>query len=88
MSARTVLPPPVEFIRLRRVNPDFAIANVRIPGVHLQSIRVALQRNGSLLITAPTVADRNGRPWPCFSMQPGTQEPVEAAIVQLWEASL
>ena len=35
-----------------------------------------------------TVGDRSGRPWPCFSMQPGTQEPVEAAIVQLWEASL
>ncbi len=35
-----------------------------------------------------TVGDRNGRPWPCFSMQPGPQEPVEAAIVQPWEASL
>jgi hypothetical protein len=61
MSAGTLLPHPVELIRLHRVSPTFAFADVRIPGVHLRSIGVAQQPSGALRIT-PTQRRRWGRP--------------------------
>ena len=87
MNAPTsVLPHPVELIRMRRISPDFAYADVRLPGVHLRNIAVALQRNGTLLITPPSTTGRDGRLWACYSLQPGVREAVEAAITQSWEA--
>ena len=66
MNAPTsVLPHPVELIRMRRISPDFAYADVRLPGVHLRNIAVPLQRNGTLSITPPSATGRDGRLWAC-----------------------
>ena len=86
MSAGALLPHPVEPIRLHRVSPTFAFADVR-SGVHLRSIGVGQQPSGALRITPPSTTGRDGRLWPCFALQPGTREAVDAAIAQVWEAS-
>lgn len=86
MSARTLLPHPVEMIRLHRISAIFAFVDVRIPGVHLRNISVA-QLNGALRITPPSTTGRDGRLRPCFALQPGVREAVEQAIHEAWNAS-
>jgi hypothetical protein len=87
MSAGTLLPHPVELIRLHRVSSTFAFVDARIPGVHLGNIGVAQQPSGALRITPPNATGRNGRLWPCFALQPGVREAVEQAIREAWDAS-
>ncbi len=87
MSARTLLPHPVEMIRLHRVSSTFAYVDARILGVHLRSIGVEQQPSGALRITPPSTAGRDGRLWPCFALQPGVREAVEQAIREACDAS-
>ncbi len=79
--------PLVERVSLRRVSPGLGFVDVRLPAVHLCSLRVEQQRDGTLAITPPTQADRNGRPWPLYALQPGTREAVEAAVRDVWARS-
>jgi hypothetical protein len=78
------LPPPVELCRIRRVSPTLGFASVRLPGVLLNSLQIQVQYDGGLRISPPSTADRNGVPWPCYSLQPGTKEIVEMAIAAVW----
>ena len=77
---------PVERIVLKRVSPDLAFADVRLPGVNLTGLRVENGLSG-LRITPPTRADRQGREWPIYALQPGTREAVEASIREAWSRS-
>lgn len=82
--ATTALPAGIELVQLHRVSPALGFAAVRLPGVLLSGLRVELRRDGSLSVSAPVRTDRNGRPWPIYSIQPGWREAVEAAIGNLW----
>ena len=79
------LPAPVELVRLNRINAEFGFAAVRLPGVMLHGIAVRQAPDGDLRITCPSTADRTGKRWPSFSLQPGTREAVETAIRACWD---
>lgn len=76
----------IERIVLKRVSADLAFADVRLPGVNLTGLRVEKDIAG-LRITPPTRADRQGREWPIYALQPGTREAVEASIREAWSRS-
>jgi hypothetical protein len=77
----------VERVTLRRINPTFGIADVRLAAVHLRGMRVRERSDGSLEITAPVETGRDGRTWPTYYLQPGARESVEAEIAAIWARS-
>ncbi len=77
--------PAVERIRLHRVSPSLVFADVRIPGVHLHRLKCERKTGGDLKISAPTRTDGTGRTWPCYSLQPGVREAVQAAVLTAWD---
>ncbi len=77
----------VERIRLRRVSPTLAFAEVRLPGVNLHGLRVEQRPGGSLTIQAPERQDSAGRTWPVYALQPSTREAVLAEVERLWDVS-
>jgi hypothetical protein len=87
MSVPARLPHPIETVRLHRIGADFAFASVRLPGVMLNGLQVRVQPDGELRITPPSTPDKSGRMWPCFTLQPGVREAVEASIAVVWARS-
>jgi hypothetical protein len=79
--------PTIERVRLRKLSPTLAFADVRLAEVNLHGMRVELDAGGGLKITAPVRTDARGREWPSFSLQPGVREEVHRAIASLWSAS-
>jgi hypothetical protein len=85
--ARLPLPQGIETVRLRKIAPDFAYCDVRLPAVHLLNLNVKRLASGGFRISPPSAPDREGKPWPSYHLQPGTKEAVEAAICAVWEQS-
>lgn len=77
----------IERISFRRVAPGLGFADVRLPDVNLRDLKVERTGNGALRITPPARTDDLGRKWPCYALQPGTREAVEAEIATLWAQS-
>lgn len=74
----------LERVRLVRVSPVLAFAEVRLPAVNLSGLRVQIDTCGELAFSAPDRRDKNGRVWPIYSLQPGAREDIEAEIARLW----
>jgi hypothetical protein len=75
----------IERITLRRITPRLGFADVRLTHVHLCDLRVEQRGTGGLQISPPVRTDGKGRRWPCYALQPGTREAIEAEIAVLWE---
>lgn len=74
----------VERVRLVRVSPTLAYADVRLAQVHLCALRVEVDGRGELRLIAPVLQVRQGQPRPAYCLQPGAAEAVAQAIRELW----
>ncbi len=80
----TPSPALVQRVRLVRVSPTLAFAEVRLDAVNLTGLRVELGGCGELRLTPPMLQGRQGQPRPAYALQPGAAEAIQAAIAELW----
>jgi hypothetical protein len=79
-------PDLVERVRLVRVSPTLAFAEVRFFPVNLFSLRCEVDSKGKLQLTAPTRPDSRGQARPCYALQPEARAAIEAEVTRLWWA--
>lgn len=76
--------PLLERVVVKRIRPDFAFIDVRIPGAHLRGIEARRDASGRVSLRCPEKADRHGQLWPVFSLAPATLDAAADAVARLW----
>lgn len=74
----------VERVKLIRVSPTLAFAEVRLEAVNLSGLRVEVDGRGELRLVTPVLQTRQGQARPAYSLQPGAAEAIARAISELW----